>query len=482
MPHSADDFYNALKARDARFDGLFFVAVSTTGIYCRPVCAVRLPRRDRCQFYRSAAQAEAAGYRPCLRCRPELAPGSAPSDAVRQVSDRAVARIEAGALAEGGLTGLAAEFGLSTRQLRRVIEHEYGVTPIALAQTRRLLLAKQMLTDTRLRVADIAFASGFSSVRRFNHLFRSRYRLSPSDLRRQRALTRDDAGITLKLGYRPPLAWFELTAFLVARGAPRSESIHGERYMRTLRIDRCCGWIAAKPDPRRHLILVEVAPSLLPVLAPLRTRLRQLFDMDANPGVIDAHLGADPQLAAAVAVTPGLRVPGAVDGFELALRTILGQQISVKAATTLFARFTQAFGETIETPFAGVDRLPPTAAAIVDAGLQAIVDQGVTRKRALTVQRLAQAVAAGELALAPTADRDETLTKLATIPGIGPWTAQYIAMRALADPDAFPASDLGLRKAMTPAPGTSIEASTDAWRPWRAYAAMHLWRLGAQGG
>jgi AraC family transcriptional regulator of adaptative response / DNA-3-methyladenine glycosylase II len=482
MKTEADTLYEALKARDTRFDGLFFVAVSTTGIYCRPVCAVRLPRRERCSFYPSAAQAEAAGYRPCLRCRPELAPGAAATDAVRRVSDRAVARIEAGALADGGLPGLAAEFGLSTRQLRRVIEQEYGVTPIALAQTRRLLLAKQMLTDTRLRIADIAFASGFSSVRRFNHLFRTRYRLSPSDLRRDRAHVRSEACITLKLGYRPPLAWIALTAFLVARGAPRSEAMHAERYARSLRINACTGWIAVRPDPRRDLLQVEVAPTLLPVLAPLRTRLRQLFDMDANPGVIDAHLGADPRLAASMAATPGLRVPGALDGFELALRAVLGQQISVKAATTLFSRFTEFFGEALETPFPGLNRLPPTATAIADAGLQPIIERGLTRKRAETVQRLAQAVASGALTLAPTADRDDTLAVLAAIPGIGPWTTQYIAMRALADPDAFPASDLALLKALSVKRGAALDARAEQWRPWRAYAAMHLWHHMAQGG
>lgn len=474
--------YEAIKARDTRFDGLFFVGVSTTGIYCRPVCAVRIPGRDRCTYYPNAASAEAAGYRPCLRCRPELAPGAAPMDTVRRISDLAVARIEAGALSEAGMEGLAAEFSISSRQLRRIVEREYGVAPVELAQTQRLLLAKQLLTDTQLRMADIAFASGFSSVRRFNHLFRTRYKLNPTALRRRRSLESESDVITLKLGYRPPLAWPALVQFLTVRGAPCTERLETNRYLRTVRVGRCSGWIAATPDARRNLLRIELAPDLLPVLTQLRARLRRLFDLDASPTIIEAHLSTDKRLASHIQAIAGLRIPGTLDGFELALRAVLGQQIAVKAATTIFGRFAEFFGATLKTPFAGLDRLAPTAEDIADARLQHIIDRGLTRKRAATVHALAQAVANKALTLEPAARLTETTATLADIPGIGPWTTQYIAMRALADPDAFPDSDLALLKALQITRPALLKAAAERWRPWRAYAAMHLWHNMAAGG
>ncbi len=484
MQLNPDHCYEAIKARDARFDGMFFVGVSTTGIYCRPVCAVRLPGRDRCTFYPNAAGAEAAGYRPCLRCRPELAPGAAPTDSVRRVSDLAIARIEAGAMSEAGMEGLAAEFAISSRQLRRVIEREYGVTPVELAQTRRLLLAKQLLTDTQLRMADIAFASGFSSVRRFNHLFRTRYKLNPAMLRRRRGHQHDSESdvVTLNLGYRPPLAWPALVRFLTSRGAPRCERLENNRYLRTVRIGQRSGWIAASPGARQNLLRIELAPDLLPVLPQLRARLRLLFDLDANPAIVEAHLSTDECLAAYIQATPGLRIPGTLDGFELALRAVLGQQIAVKAATTVFGRFIEFFGDAVKTPFPGLDRLAPTAQDIADARLQHIVDRGLTRKRAETVHALARAVANKTLTLEPAAGLGETKAMLADIPGIGPWTIQYIAMRALADPDAFPDSDLALLKALQIKRPAQLKAAAERWRPWRAYAAMHLWHNMAAGG
>ncbi len=477
-----DHCYEAIKARDTRFDGVFFVGVSTTHIYCRPVCTVRTPGRDRCTFYTNAASAEAAGYRPCLRCRPELAPGSAPMDAVRRVSGLAVARIEAGFLSDADMEGLAAEFAISSRQLRRVVEHEYGVTPVELAQTRRLLLAKQLLTDTQLKMADIAFASGFSSVRRFNHLFRTRYGLNPSAMRRGQAPIAVNGAITLKLGYRPPLAWSALSGFLTSRGAICTERLDGDRYLRTVRLNGHVGWIAAAPAERQNVLHVEVAPSLLPVLTPLLARLRRLFDLDANPTVIGAHLSRDRQLAKTIRATPGLRVPGTLDGFELALRAVLGQQITVKAATTAFGRFAQFFGDTVQTPFDGLDRVAPSAETLADATLQQIIERGLTRKRAQTVKVLAQAVADGRVKLDPTAHHDETAAALDELPGIGPWTIQYIAMRALGNPDAFPASDLGLMKALELEHPKKLTAAAEAWRPWRAYAAIHLWHSLAAGG
>jgi AraC family transcriptional regulator of adaptative response / DNA-3-methyladenine glycosylase II len=486
--------YSALKARDARFDGRFFVAVSTTGIYCRPVCTARIPGRDRCSFFANAASAERAGYRPCLRCRPELAPGQAPTDAVRNAAHWTVARIEAGALNEGDLERLAAEYGISSRQLRRVVESEFGVTPVELAQTRRLLLAKQLLTDSALGMTEVAFASGFASVRRFNHLFKTRYGLNPTALRRQgRPIAHADV-ITLKLAYRPPLAWPRLVAFLASRGASGVECAAGQRYLRTAsveaggRIHR--GWFAAEPLPQQNALRLEVSSTLMPALAPLLARVRRLFDLDANPRIIEEHLCRDARLKPMVRRQAGLRVPGAFDGFELALRAVLGQQVSVKAASTLFGRCAAAFGELASGEFAVVKsasvdftNMPheqltlfaPTAERLAGANLRELTALGLTKKRAETIGALARMVAEGKLLLEPGVDVDETMQSLQALPGIGAWTAHYIAMRALGYPDAFPHADLGLMKALGMRRAGDLLAAAEPWRPWRAYAAHHLW-------
>jgi AraC family transcriptional regulator of adaptative response / DNA-3-methyladenine glycosylase II len=475
MSLDAELCYRSMHARDSRFDGVFFVGVTSTGIYCRPICPTRLPRRQNCLFFANAASAEREGFRPCLRCRPELAPGLAPMDAVGRVSAMAVARIEAGALNEAGIESLAAELGLSGRQLRRSIERAYGVAPVELAQTRRLLLAKQLLTETRLKVADVAFASGFSSLRRFNHLFRSRYRLSPTALRRSRNIAVGGDTVTLRLAYRPPLDWSALLGFLVGRGAAGVEAIEGQRYLRAVRLGGHAGWIAAAPLFNEAALQLEVASTLLPVLTPLLARLRRLFDLDANPQAIAEHLSRDPRLGLSLSRRPGLRVPGAFDGFELALRAVLGQQISVKAATTVFGRFAGAYGEALATPFPGLTHTGPRAVAIAAASLEQITALGLTRARALTVQGLARAVCSGTVRLEPSVSVDEAVAALKELPGIGDWTAQYVAMRALRDPDAFPASDLGIYRSLGVSKPREALAAAEAWRPWRAYAVMHLW-------
>lgn len=481
MKLDADSCYAALAARDDRFDGVFFVGVSTTGIYCRPICAVRMPGRDRCRFFARAAEAEAAGFRPCLRCRPELAPGTAPMDARRRIADLAVARIEAGALSDATVDALAAEFDLTGRQLRRLVKQRYGVTPIELAQTRRLLLAKQLLTDTAMSIADVAFASGFSSVRRFNTLFRARYRLNPSQLRRARPDGTLDTAV-LRLGYRPPLAWHALAGFLATRATPRSEQFVDGVYRRTVQIGARTGWIAARPDDGRAELRVDVAPALLPVWPLLRSRLRHLFDLDANPQQIETHLARDTQLAAVSDGPRGLRIPGAVDGFDVALRIVLGQQISVLAASTLYGRFTEIFGTPVDTPFEGLTHLPATAERVAAAAPQAIRDCGVPRRRAETIHALARAIADGELGLSPDSDPTRARADLARIPGIGPWSVETIAMRTLGDPDALPAGDLVLRRALGATRAREVENRAHTWRPWRAYAAMQLWTAAAAGG
>jgi AraC family transcriptional regulator of adaptative response / DNA-3-methyladenine glycosylase II len=433
-----------------------------------------------CDFFKHAAAAERAGFRPCLRCRPELAPGSAPVDAVARLARAAAARIEAGALNDGSLDDLAAELSISTRQLRRAVEHAFGATPVELAQTRRLLLAKQLLTETVLPVAVVADASGFASLRRFNHLFSARYGLSPSSLRRGAENAKTDV-LRLRLSYRPPLDWPELLGFLAGRGAASVEAARDDRYLRTVQIDKHRGWIAVGPRRGAEALDVELSPSLLPVLVPLLARLRALFDLDAQPLAIAEVLGSDPRLAPLLAATPGLRVPGAFDGFELALRAILGQQVTVKAATTLFGRFAQAYGESIETPFAELSHLSPQAARIAAAPLQDLIDLGLTQARARTIHGVAHAQIDGHLRLAPGLDAEAQLAVFRALPGIGDWTAAYVGMRALRLSDAFPYSDLALCKALGVTPREALRQS-EAWRPWRSYAALHLWRSLKAGG
>lgn len=462
--------YQALLTHDARFDGIFFVGVSTTRIYCRTVCTARTPRPDRCTFYPSAASAERAGYRPCLRCRPELAPGPAPLDARDRLAADAAARIEEGALAEGGVAGLAATLGVSERHLRRLFAQEFGVSPVALAQTQRLLLAKRLLSDTGMSIGAIAFASGFSSVRRFNALFADRYRLNPTDLRRSRPSGPTSETLVCEIGFRPPLDWDSLLTFLVGRASQGVEAREGRRYLRTIRLGGHRGWLAIEPCAMRPALRVEMSVSLAPVLRPVLARVRRLFDLGADPITIAAHLGS---LADA---HPGLRVPGAFDGFEMAVRAVLGQQVSVRAASTLAVRLAGALGEPVRTPFASLTHLPPTPDQVAAARPEDLTVLGILPTRAHTILALAGAVTSGDILLEPGSDAEETMTRLKTLPGIGEWTAQYIAMRALCWPDAFPHTDLGIQKALGETNPKRILAAAEPWRPWRAYAAMHLWK------
>ncbi|MGO9919347.1 MAG: AlkA N-terminal domain-containing protein [Isosphaeraceae bacterium] len=469
--------YRALAARDARFDGLFFIGVTTTGIYCRPICTARTPGRDRCRFFASSATAERDGFRPCLRCRPELAPGLAPVDSARRVAHAAAARIEAGALNDGGsLEKLARDLKLSSRQIRRAIRQEFGVSPIELAQTRRLLLAKQLLAESDLPIIDVAYASGFASVRRFNALFQSHYRLTPSRMRRASGASRSTGQLRITLGYRPPLDWDLLLGFLAGRATAGVEWTSGRTYLRTASIGRHHGWIKVQPIAGRNALAVELATSLVPVLPEVLTRLKNQFDLSARPDAIAAALAAEPRMKSAVARLPGLRVPGAFDGFEIAVRGILGQRISVRAATTLAGRVAASFGEQIDTPFSRLCRLAPTAARLASARESELTALGVTAARAGCIRALAQSVASGQIDLQPGLDPESVIPALRELPGIGDWTAQYIAMRALRWPDAFPAGDLGLLKAFGATSPRRLLDAAAAWRPWRAYAAMYLWQ------
>jgi AraC family transcriptional regulator of adaptative response / DNA-3-methyladenine glycosylase II len=451
--------------------------VSSTRIYCRPVCTVKPPKRENCRFYPSAAAAETAGYRPCLRCRPELAPGNASVDATTRVAQAAASLIEDRTLEEGGLDAIAARLGITDRHLRRAFGAEFGVSPVEFAQTQRLLLAKRLLTDTALPVTEVAYASGFGSLRRFNALFKQRYRLQPSMLRRhmrtrERSVAEPDM-LNFELSFRPPYDWPAVSGFLGARAIAGVEAVENACYRRTVRVPADgkdqLGWIEVGLSARKPALRIAVAASLARALPPVLSRVKALMDLSCNPIEVSQALGALSKRS------PGLRVPGAFDGFEVAIRAIVGQQVSVAAARTIVGRLAAAFGDAIDTPFASLKAVFPTAERVADATPGSIARLGMPGARARSVITLARAVADGALVLAPNADIDSTLERLRALPGVGEWTAQYIAMRALAWPDAFPHPDVAALKALR-LTGARALAAAERWRPWRGYALMHLWK------
>ncbi|HXS53178.1 MAG TPA: DNA-3-methyladenine glycosylase 2 [Usitatibacter sp.] len=470
----ADQCYRALSAHDSRFDGRFFVGVATTGVYCRPVCTARTPLRGNCRFFPSAAAAEAQGFRPCLRCRPELAPGHATIDASRRLAQAAAGLIDDGRLGyEARLPELAAALGVTDRHLRRIFRDEFGVAPVEYAQTQRLLLAKRLLTDTALPVIEVALASGFASLRRFNHLFRTRYRMTPGDLRRSApAMPRDT--LAFDLAYRPPYDWESMRDFLARRAIAGVEAVEGRRYLRSVRVERdgkeARGWISIAPSAKPRALRVTASASLAPAVPAVLARVKQLLDLSCHPDEVCATLG---RLASA---NPGLRLPGAFDGFEVAVRAILGQQVTVRAASSIAGRFAAAFGEPVETPHAALTTLFPSAARVAALDPARIAATGIIASRARAIAMLAREVAEVGLVLDPGAEVDATLERLQRIPGIGPWTTQYIAMRALAWPDAFPHPDVAVLKAMKEKNPRRALAHADRWRPWRSYAVLHLWK------
>lgn len=472
-----DGYLAAMRARDARFDGVFFVGVTTTGVYCRPICPARTPGADRVRFYTSAALAERDGFRACLRCRPELAPGNASVDAVSALARAAARRIDAGYLNDHSVEQLADRLGVTDRHLRRALETQVGASPLELAQTRRLALAKQLLHDSRLGLAEIAFAAGFASVRRFNDAFRARFGRPPSALRNDVTSTAEPGdAIVLRLDTRPPFDWSRLLAFLAARAIPGVEQVDDASYRRSVVLDGAAGWLEARLATNRPAaVQLRVAAPLAPKLMAVLARVRALFDLDAHPAAIAERLGADRRLAASLQAHPGLRVPGAFDGWELALRAILGQQIAVSAATTLAGRLVARLGEPNPAAPAGLDRFVPSPARIVAAGAAEVAAIGLPAQRARTIVALAEAVQSGAIDLSIGGDPEPTIAALTALPGIGPWTASYIAMRALAWPDAFLGGDLIVRRALGVATARVAEERAERWRPWRAYAVLHLW-------
>ncbi len=478
-----DACYLALKARDARFDGRFFTGVTTTGIYCRPVCKVRTPRRENCRFFGHAAQAESAGFRPCLRCRPELAPRSL-SWSIQDASEilaQQAARLLDEPDAWGGDTptmdSLAARLGVSDRHLRRIFEAQFGVSPLQYLQTRRLLTAKQLLADTDLPITQIAHLSGYASVRRFNAAYLEHYGLNPTQLRREGG--RGAGGVEVRLGYRPPLDVGALLGFFRTRAIAGLEfaTEDSPEMGRTLAIDSQgqvhAGWLRVRFEEAHALAVLQVSESLRGVLPQVIRRVRAAFDLDADPPSINAVLHA------AFPRGDGLRVPGAFNGYELAVRAVLGQQITVAAARTLAQRLVDRFGAPVETPWPALTRLFPAAEVLAQADGDALGQLGIVRQRQAAIVAIARAVAEQRLRLFPGADLNATVTALKELPGIGDWTAQYIAMRALRWPDAFPAGDVALHKALgvqgAKNPTREAEAASQAWKPWRSYAVIRCW-------
>jgi len=503
-PTASDACYLALKARDARFDGRFFTGVTSTGIYCRPVCRVRTPRRENCLFFALAAQAELAGFRPCLRCRPELAPANAAGtsdtllpwstqDASFILAQQAAKLLDEPALwnsrdDDGGtpsMADVAARLGVSERHLRRIFETHWGVSPLQYLQTRRLLMAKRLLTDTQLPVAQVASLSGFASVRRFNASFVEHYRLQPRQLRQQRdadgaAQAAEPAqAIVLKASYRPPYDVAAMLGFFATRQIDGVEAVDPDRLLlsRTLALAHgphtLVGWVRVRFVPDRCAVELHISPSLGDALPLVLARARALLDLDADPLAINTALQDD------FPGFDGLRVPGCLDGFELGVRAILGQQITVKAARTLGARLVERFGTELATPLDGLRRLFPTPQALVQASGEELGQMGIVRQRQRAIQALAQAVLDGAVNLQPGVDIPQTLAVLQALPGIGPWTAQYIAMRALRWPDAFVAGDVALHNALGVRaevnPQRAAEEASQRWKPWRSYAVIRAW-------
>ncbi len=470
----ADTCHAACDAKDRRFDGRFYIGVTSTGIYCRCICPARTPKRQNRTFWPSAAAAEAAGFRPCLMCRPERAPGLAPIDAPARLAAAAYARIEAGALEEQGLEALADDLGVTSRHLRRVMNAQFGASPIDIAQTGRLLTARRLLNETALPITEIAFASGFRSLRRFNATMKDRYGASPSQMRGRKVIERGET-FTVSLSPRGDYNIAPTLQFLATRALPGVEIGNAKRYARTIKIGDASGWLAVGMGPKG--LMLTLSENLAPHLRPLVANVRGAFDLDAEMTTVDAHLAADPELAPDVKREPGVRVPGALDGFETVIRAVLGQQVTVAGARTLTDRLVQSFGASNAT-FAseGLTHTFPDAPALANAGVNAIAKIGLPRKRAETLHHLARAAAEGRLPLARGAIAAGRAA-LAEIPGIGPWTIEYVALRALGDPDAYPATDIALINAL----GRRGE-TLENLKPWRAYAAIRLWRRAAKKG
>jgi len=482
MDLTADQCYCAIKARDARFDGRFFIAVKTTGVYCRPVCPARTPLRKNVDFYTCASAAEAAGFRPCLRCRPETSPGTPAWQGSSTTVSRALRLIHEGALDDDSVELLAGRLGIGARHLSRLFDEHLGISPVEVAQTRRVHFARRLLDESAMPITEIAFASGFSSVRRFNAVFQSTYGRAPSAMRRKRVAAKSDNGFCLRLNYRPPFEWGAIAQFLAARAIPGVEYADDNCYRRTISIGGNAAIIEVRDVDGVNAVDVSGPSSIAEHGLVVVERVRRIFDLGADPLVIAAQLADDKVIGPSVVDAPGLRVPGAWDGFEVGVRAILGQQVSVAAATTLSGRLATKYGIRIEEDDScGLTHLFPVPERLARARLASI---GLTKKRAATVSAFARAVCANPGIVRGNDGLQKSIDALTAIPGIGPWTAHYIAMRALGEPDAFPAGDMVLQRAASlngsALSEKELDRCSERWRPWRAYAAMHLWRTYAK--
>lgn len=476
-----DTCYRALQTRDPRFDGRFYTAVISTGIYCRPICPAKTPKIDNCLFLPSAGAAHHLGFRPCLRCRPEAAPGSAGWRGTAGTVARALRLIAEGGLDGAGVDHLADRLGIGGRHLRRLFDQHVGASPVDVAQASRILFAKRLIDETTLSMADVAMASGFGSIRRFNDVFRRTYGRPPGDLRRIQGTDGPvTTGITLRLSYAPPYDWPAMLDFLRLRAIPGVECVEDGVYRRSFSLASVAGSVWVRHPRDGNHLLATVHTEAVGILATVVARLRHLFDLDADMSVIDSHLAGSPDLAQRVKARPGIRVPGAWDDFELAVRAILGQQVSVAAATTMAGRLASAHGQPLPPAIGrntgGVTHLFPPPPIPATADLTAI---GLPRRRAGALNSLAAALTAEPGLLGTGETLEDRVARLCRLPGIGPWTAHYIAMRTLREPDAFPSADLGLMRALQTPSGRptpdAVRRMAEAWRPWRAYAALRLW-------
>lgn len=475
-----DDYEHARQARDPHFDGRFFVGVITTGIYCRPICPVRVPRKENVRLYSTAAAAGEAGFRPCLRCRPESSPGTPAWMGSSHTVSRALQLIARGAMQSGSVTELAAQLGIGARQLSRLFQQHLGVAPIAVANTQRLHFAKKLIDETDMTMADICFAAGFSSVRRFNAVFQQTYKRPPLALRKQRASSQADSpeGVQIRLSYRPPFDWRAMLAYLATRSIPGVEKVESNTYSRSIEIDGSTGEVRIEFLPDTHAALLTIYCAQTRNLYQIVERVRIMFDLKAVSTDIESFLSKDPLLHDLIAKHPGIRVPVAWDGFEVGVRAILGQQVSVKGATTLVSRLAKRCGSPYQTNHCpDLDCIFPSPEQVIASSLDGL---GITTRRIDAIKAMAAAVVEKTLCFDGSMSSDEFVERSTQISGIGPWTAQYIALRALNDPDAFPHADLILLRAAaapeeTLTPKQLLEKS-QAWRPWRAYVVMLLWR------
>jgi AraC family transcriptional regulator, regulatory protein of adaptative response / DNA-3-methyladenine glycosylase II len=469
-----DVCYRALSARDSRFDGWFFTAVESTGIYCRPSCPATTPKRVHVRFYPSAAACQQAGFRACKRCRPDATPGSPEWNSRGDVVARAMRLIADGVVDRHGVPGLAAALGYSVRQLQRVVSAELGAGPLALARAQRAQAARTLIETSSLPMTEIAFAAGFESIRQFNATVRTVFAMTPTELRRRAARGGSNAGASnlhLKLSFRRPLCPENLFGHLAATAIPGVEEIRGRTYRRTLRLPFGAGIVELTPEPDYVTCRLRLAD--LRDLSAAIARCRWLLDLDADPLAIDGLLAEDPRLAALIARASGRRVPRTVDGAEMAIRAVLGQQISTAAARTHAARLAARYGEPVSDPEGALTHIFP------DVGALSEIELAMPAGRRATVHALLDALRSGELDLSPGGDRERARAALEALPGIGPWTSEVVAMRAFGDPDAFPVTDLGVRRGAQalglPGARSALTAYAERWRPWRAYAVQHLW-------